>query len=229
MIRMTWKQFEDKYQFESDENGTKYFEFDSDRVKEIEDKYGDEAWRYIWTWCSEGSDEYFVAGYALVNRLNYMIATVPHDLESPDVFGEGDSVEIIDDYDELSQRPKNELVPCAEPKLNTYYHYAKFDLWIDDEFKKVEIFAEQNIDGYVWFSLAINEEVMETSEYKDWNPEEDHEEEKGEFDFDELVKTELKGNRYLGKNIIVDTFMKQDDGFTSIEDVLANKGMDLNY
>ncbi len=49
MNRMTWEQFEDKYQFESDENGSKYFEFDSDRVKEIEDKYGDEAWRYIWT------------------------------------------------------------------------------------------------------------------------------------------------------------------------------------
>ena len=205
MIRMTWKQFEDKYQFESDENGSKYFEFDSDRVKEIEDKYGDEAWRYIWTWCSEGSDEYFVAGYAFVNRMNYMIATVPHDLE------EGDSVEIVEDYAELSKEG----------------NYAKFDLWIDDEFKKVEIFAEQNIDGYVWFSLAINEEVMETSEYKDWSP--DEEDEKGEFDFDELVKTELKGNRYLGKNIIVDTFMKQDDGFTSIEDVLANKGMDLNY
>jgi hypothetical protein len=192
MNRMTWEQFEDKYQFESDENGSKYFEFDSDRVKEIEDKYGDEAWRYIWTWCSEGSDEYFVAGYALVNRLNYMIATVPHDLESPDVFGEGDSVEIVEDYAELSKEG----------------NYAKFDLWIDDEFKKVEIFAEQNIDGYVWFSLAINEEVMETSEYKDWNPEEDHEEEKGEFDFDKLVKTELKGNRYLGRNIIVGTFME---------------------
>ncbi len=205
MNRMTWEQFEDKYQFESDENGSKYFEFDSDRVKEIEDKYGDEAWRYIWTWCSEGSDEYFVAGYALVNRLNYMIATVPHDLE------EGDSVEIVEDYAELSKEG----------------NYAKFDLWIEDEFKKVEIFADQNIDGYVWFSLAINEEVMETSEYKDWSP--DEEDEKGEFDFDELVKTELKGNRYLGKNIIVDTFMKQDDGFTSIEDVLANKGMDLNY
>lgn len=192
MNRMTWEQFEDKYQFESDENGSKYFEFDSDRVKEIEDKYGDEAWRYIWTWCSEGSDEYFVAGYALVNRLNYMIATVPHDLESPDVFGEGDSVEIVEDYAELSKEG----------------NYAKFDLWIEDEFKKVEIFADQNIDGYVWFSLAINEEVMETSEYKDWNPEEDHEEEKGEFDFDKLVKTELKGNRYLGRNIIVGTFME---------------------
>ena len=192
MNRMTWEQFEDKYQFETDENGSKYFEFDSDRVKEIEDKYGDEAWRYIWTWCSEGSDEYFVAGYALVNRLNYMIATVPHDLESPDVFGEGDSVEIVEDYAELSKEG----------------NYAKFDLWIEDEFKKVEIFADQNIDGYVWFSLAINEEVMETSEYKDWNPEEDHEEEKGEFDFDKLVKTELKGNRYLGRNIIVGTFME---------------------
>lgn len=192
MNRMTWEQFEDKYQFESDENDSKYFEFDSDRVKEIEDKYGDEAWRYIWTWCSEGSDEYFVAGYALVNRLNYMIATVPHDLESPDVFGEGDSVEIVEDYAELSKEG----------------NYAKFDLWIEDEFKKVEIFADQNIDGYVWFSLAINEEVMETSEYKDWNPEEDHEEEKGEFDFDKLVKTELKGNRYLGRNIIVGTFME---------------------
>ena len=190
MNRMTWEQFEDKYQFETDENGSKYFEFDSDRVKEIEDKYGDEAWRYIWTWCSEGSDEYFVAGYALVNRLNYMIATVPHDLESPDVFGEGDSVEIVEDYAELSKEG----------------NYAKFDLWIEDEFKKVEIFADQNIDGYVWFSLAINEEVMETSEYKDWSP--DEEDEKGEFDFDKLVKTELKGNRYLGRNIIVGTFME---------------------
>ena len=188
-MNMTWKQFEDKYKFE-EHDGSKYLEFDSDRVKEIEDKYGDEAWRYIWTWCSEGSDEYFVAGYALVNRLNYMIATVPHDLESPDVFGEGDSVEIVEDYAELSKEG----------------NYAKCDLWIDDEFKKVEIFADQNIDGYVWFSLAINEEVMETSEYKDWSP--DEEDEKGEFDFDELVKTELKGNRYLGRSIIVDTFME---------------------
>jgi len=93
MIRMTWKQFEDKYQFETDENGSDLVEIDSDRVKEIEAKHGDNAWRYIWTVCSEGSDEYFVAGYSFVNRMNYMIATVPHDLE------EGESVEIIEDYD----------------------------------------------------------------------------------------------------------------------------------
>ena len=203
---MTWKQFEDKYQFETDENGSDLVEIDSDRVKEIEAKHGDNAWRYIWTWCSEGSDEYFVAGYAFVNRMNYMIATVPHDLE------EGETVEIVEDYDELSRRPKNELVTFqfsrADPKLNSYLHYAKFDLWMDNHLVKVEIFAEQNIDGYVWFSLAIDEEVMETTEYKDWNPEEDHEEEKGEFDFEKLVKTELMGNRYLGKDIIADTFMK---------------------
>jgi len=190
MNRMTWEQFEDKYQFESDENGSKYFEFDSDRVKEIEDKYGDEAWRYIWTWCSEGSDEYFVAGYALVNRLNYMIATVPNDFSSLQC-DLGETVEIVEDYAELSKEG----------------NYAKFDLWIDDELKKVEIFTDQNIDGYVWFSLAINEEVMETSEYGDWNP--DEEDEKGEFDFDKLVETELRDNRYLGKNIIVDTFIKE--------------------
>lgn len=82
MIRMTWKQFEDKYQFETDENGSDLVEIDSDRVKEIEAKHGDNAWRYIWTWCSEGSDEYFVAGYAFVNRMNYMIATVPNDFSS---------------------------------------------------------------------------------------------------------------------------------------------------
>jgi len=207
MFRMTWKQFEDKYQFETDENGSDLVEIDSDRVKEIEAKHGDNAWRYIWTWCSEGSDEYFVAGYAFVNRMNYMIATVPHDLE------EGESVEIVEDYDELSRRPKNELAISPNqiegyPQLNTYYHYAKFDLWIKGELKIVEIFADQNIDGYVWFSLAIDGEVMETSEYKDWNPEEDHEDEKGEFDFDELVKTELMGNRYLGRDIVADTFMK---------------------
>ena len=190
MNRMTWEQFEDKYQFESDENGSKYFEFDSDRVKEIEDKYGDEAWRYIWTWCSEGSDEYFVAGYALVNRLNYMIATVPNDFSSLQC-DLGETVEIVEDYADLSKEG----------------NYAKFDLWIDDELKKVEIFTDQNIDGYVWFSLAINEEVMETSEYGDWNP--DEEDEKGEFDFDKLVETELRDNRYLGKNIIVDTFIKE--------------------
>jgi hypothetical protein len=197
MIRMTWKQFEDKYQFETDENGSDLVEIDSDRVKEIEAKHGDNAWRYIWTWCSEGSDEYFVAGYAFVNRMNYMIATVPHDLE------EGESVEIVEDYDELSQRPKNELAINPKqiegyPQLNTYLHYVKYDLWMDDQLTKVEIFAEQNIDDYVWFSLAIDGEVMETSEYKDWNPEEDHEEEKGEFDFDKLVKTLLKDNGYLG-------------------------------
>ena len=190
MNRMTWEQFEDKYQFESDENGSKYFEFDSDRVKEIEDKYGDEAWRYIWTWCSEGSDEYFVAGYALVNRLNYMIATVPNDFSSLQC-DLGETVEIVEDYAELSKEG----------------NYAKFDLWIDDELKKVEIFTDQNIDGYVWFSLAINEEVMETSEYGDWNP--DEEDEKGEFDFDKLVETELRDNRYLGRSIIVDTFIKE--------------------
>ena len=157
MIRMTWKGFEDKYKFE-EHDGSNMVETNSSRVKEIEDKYGDEAWRYIWTWCSQGSDEYFVAGYAFVNRMNYMIATVPHDLE------EGESVEIV------------------------------------------EIFAEQNIDGYAWFSLAIDKEVMETSEYTDWRP--DEEDEKGEFDFDKLVKTELMGNRYLGRDIIADTFMK---------------------
>ena len=59
----------------------------------------------------------------------------------------------------------------------------------------------------MWFSLAINEEVMETSEYGDWNL--DEEDEKGEFDFDKLVETELRDNRYLGKNIIVDTFIKE--------------------
>jgi hypothetical protein len=205
MIRMTWKQFEDKYQFETDENGSDLVEIDSDRVKEIEAKHGDNAWRYIWTWCSEGSDEYFVVGYAFVNRMNYMIATVPHDLE------EGESVEIIEDYDELSRRPKNELAISPNqiegyPRLNSYLHYKKYDLWMDNHLVKVEIFAEQNIDDYVWFSLAIDGEVMETSEYKDWNPEE--EDEKGEFDFEKLVKTELMGNRYLGKDIIADTFMK---------------------
>ena len=217
MIRMTWKQFEDKYQFETDENGSDLVEIDSDRVKEIEAKHGDNAWRYIWTWCSEGSDEYFVAGYAFVNRMNYMIATVPHDLE------EGESVEIVEDYDELSQRPQNELAINPKqiegyPQLNTYYHYAKFDLWIKGELKIVEIFAEQNIDDYAWFSLAIDKEVMETSEYKDWNPEE--EDEKGEFDFDELVKTELMDNRYLGKDIMADTFMRT---MRIIEDYLTEE------
>ena len=207
MIRMTWKQFEDKYQFEADENGSQLFSAQDSRKIEVEEKHGDNAWRYIWTVCSEGSDEYFVAGYAFVNRMNYMIATVPHDLE------EGESVEIVEDYDELSQRPKNELAISPNqiegyPQLNTYLHYAKFDLWIKGELKIVEIFAEQNIDDYAWFSLAIDGEVMETSEYKDWNPEEDHEDEKGEFDFDELVKTELMGNRYLGRDIVADTFMK---------------------
>lgn len=200
MNRMTWKKFEDKYQFETDENGSDLVEIDSDRVKEIEAKHGDNAWRYIWTVCYEGSDEYFVAGYAFVNRMNYMIATVPHDLE------EGGSVEIVEDYDELSKRPKNELVTCAEPKLNTYLHYAKYDLWMDNHLVKAEIFAEQNIDDYVWFSLAIDGEVMETSEYKDWNSEE--EDEKGEFDFEKLVKTLLKYNGYLGRDCIVETFMK---------------------
>jgi hypothetical protein len=210
MIRMTWKQFEDKYQFETDENGSDLVEIDSDRVKEIEAKHGDNAWRYIWTVCSEGSDEYFVAGYSFVNRMNYMIATVPNDFSSLQC-DLGESVEIVEDYDELSRRPKNELAISPNqiegyPQLNTYLHYAKFDLWIKGELKIVEIFAEQNIDDYVWFSLAIDGEVMETSEYKDWNPEE--EDEKGEFDFDELVKTELMGNRYLGRDIVADTFMR---------------------
>ena len=200
MIRMTWKKFEDKYQFEADENGSQLFSAQESRKIEVEEKHGDNAWRYIWTVCSEGSDEYFVAGYAVVNRLDYMIATVPHDLE------EGGSVEIVEDYDELSKRPKNELVTCAEPKLNTYLHYAKYDLWMDNHLVKAEIFAEQNIDDYVWFSLAIDGEVMETSEYKDWNSEE--EEEKGEFDFEKLVKTLLKYNGYLGRDCIVETFMK---------------------
>ncbi len=210
MIRMTWKQFEDKYQFETDENGSDLVEIDSDRVKEIEAKHGDNAWRYIWTVCSEGSDEYFVAGYAFVNRMNYMIATVPNDFSSLQC-DMGESVEIVEDYDELSQRPKNELAISPEqiegyPQLNSYLHYAKYDLWMDDQLIKAEIFAEQNIDDYVWFSLAIDGEVMETSEYKDWNPEE--EDEKGEFDFDKLVKTELMGNRYLSRDCIVETFMK---------------------
>jgi hypothetical protein len=139
-----------------------------------------------------------------------MIATVPNDFSSLQC-DLGESVEIVEDYDELSRRPKNELAISPNqiegyPQLNTYLHYAKFDLWIKGELKIVEIFAEQNIDDYVWFSLAIDGEVMETSEYKDWNPEE--EDEKGEFDFDELVKTELMGNRYLGRDIVADTFMR---------------------
>jgi len=203
MIRMTWKQFEDKYQFEADENGSQLFSAQDSRKIEVEEKHGDDAWRYIWTVCSEGSDEYFVAGYAVVNRLDYMIATVPNDF-SAERIEMGESVEIVEDYDELSQRPQNELVPCAEPKLNTYYHYAKFDLWIKGELKVVEIFAEEDIDGYVWFSLAIDQEVMETSQYSEWNSDDEGE----EFDFDELVKTELMSNRYLGKDIIADTFMK---------------------
>jgi len=214
MIRMTWKGFEDKYKFE-EHDGSNMVETDSSRVKEIEDKYGDNAWRYIWTWCSEGSDEYFVAGYACVNRMNYMIATVPHDLE------EDESVEIVEDYDELARRPKNSSrenldksyymgkIPLNISKIKLCYqycHYAKFDLWMDNELKIVEIFAEQNIDGYAWFSLAIDGEVMETSEYKDWSP--DEEDEKGEFDFDKLAKTELMGNRYLGRDTIADTVMR---------------------
>ena len=59
---------------------------------------------------------------------------------------------------------------------------------------------------------------METSEYKDWNPEE--EDEKGEFDFDELVKTELMDNRYLGKDIMADTFMRT---MRIIEDYLTEE------
>tara|TARA_R110000822_G_scaffold136082_1_gene273650 strand:- start:179 stop:814 length:636 start_codon:yes stop_codon:yes gene_type:complete len=201
MIRMTWKQFEDKYQFETDENGSDLVEIDSDRVKEIEAKHGDNAWRYIWTVCCEGSDEYFVAGYARVNRMNYMTAKIPHDLE------DGESVEIVEDYAELSRRPKNELVVSAEPKLNIHYHYAKFDLRIDNELKIVEIFAEEDVYDGIWFSLAIDGEVMETSQYSEWNP--DDEDEKGEFNFDELIKTELMGNRYLGRDIITDTFIRQ--------------------
>ena len=207
MIRMTWKQFEDKYQFEADENGSQLFSTSDSRKIEVEEKHGDNAWRYIWTVCSEGSDEYFVAGYAVVNRMDYMIATVPNDFSSLQC-DLGETVEIVEDYDELSKRPKNELVTCAEPKLNSYLHYKKYDLWMDNHLVDVEIFAEQNIDGYVWFSLAIDNEIMETSEYKDWNPDEDHEDEKGEFDFEKLVKTELMGNRYLGGDIIADTFMK---------------------
>ena len=194
MIRMTWKQFEDKYQFEADENGSQLFSAQDSRKIEVEEKHGDNAWRYIWTVCSEGSDEYFVAGYAVVNRMDYMIATVPNDF-SAEKCEMGESVEIVEDYDELSRRK------------NSYLHYAlKFDLWIKGELKIVEIFAEEDIDGYVWFSLAIDQEVMETSQYSEWNS--DDEDEKGEFDFDELVKTELMGNRYLGKDIIADTFMK---------------------
>ena len=210
MIRMTWKQFEDKYQFETDENGSQLFSAQDSRKIDVEEEHGDNAWRYIWTVCSEGSDEYFVAGYAVVNRMDYMIATVPNDF-SAEKCEMGESVEIVEDYDELSQRPKNELAISPEqiegyPQLNTYLHYKNYDLWIDNHLVKVEIFAEQNMDDYVWFSLAIDGEVMETSEYSDWNPEE--EDEKGEFDFDELVKTELMGNRYLGRDIVADTFMK---------------------
>ena len=212
MIRMTWKQFEDKYQFEADENGSQLFSASDSRKIEVEEKHGDNAWRYIWTVCSEGSDEYFVAGYAVVNRMDYMIATVPNDFSSLQC-DLGETVEIVEDYDELSKRPKNELAISPNqiegyPRLNTYLHYAKYDLWMDNHLVKVEIFAEQNMDDYVWFSLAIDGEVMETSEYKDWNPEEDHEDEKGEFDFDKLVKTELMSNRYLGRDIVADTFMK---------------------
>jgi hypothetical protein len=210
MIRMTWKQFEDKYQFETDENGSQLFSAQDSRKIDVEEEHGDNAWRYIWTVCSEGSDEYFVAGYAVVNRMDYMIATVPNDF-SAEKCEMGESVEIVEDYDELSQRPKNELAISPKqiegyPQLNTYLHYKNYDLWIDNHLVKVEIFAEQNMDDYVWFSLAIDGEVMETSEYSDWNPEE--EDEKGEFDFDELVKTELMGNRYLGRDIVADTFMK---------------------
>ena len=210
MIRMTWKQFEDKYQFETDENGSQLFSAQDSRKIDVEEEHGDNAWRYIWTVCSEGSDEYFVAGYAVVNRMDYMIATVPNDF-SAEKCEMGESVEIVEDYDELSQRPKNELAISPKqiegyPQLNSYLHYAKYDLWMDDQLIKAEIFAEQNMDDYVWFSLAIDGEVMETSEYSDWNPEE--EDEKGEFDFDELVKTELMGNRYLGRDIVADTFMK---------------------
>ena len=207
---MTWKQFEDKYQFETDENGSQLFSAQDSRKIDVEEEHGDNAWRYIWTVCSEGSDEYFVAGYAVVNRMDYMIATVPNDF-SAEKCEMGESVEIVEDYDELSQRPKNELAISPKqiegyPQLNTYLHYKNYDLWIDNHLVKVEIFAEQNMDDYVWFSLAIDGEVMETSEYSDWNPEE--EDEKGEFDFDELVKTELMGNRYLGRDIVADTFMK---------------------
>ena len=210
MIRMTWKQFEDKYQFETDENGSQLFSAQDSRKIDVEEEHGDNAWRYIWTVCSEGSDEYFVAGYAVVNRMDYMIATVPNDF-SAEKCEMGESVEIVEDYDGLSQRPKNELAISPKqiegyPQLNSYLHYAKYDLWMDDQLIKAEIFAEQNMDDYVWFSLAIDGEVMETSEYSDWNPEE--EDEKGEFDFDELVKTELMGNRYLGRDIVADTFMK---------------------
>ena len=206
MIRMTWKGFEDKYKFE-EHDGSNMVETNSSRVKEIEDKYGDEAWRYIWTWCSQGSDEYFVAGYAFVNRMNYMIATVPHDFDKM----MDESVEIVEDYEELSKRPKNKLVISPNqmegyPQLNTFYYYFGVNLWKDNQWIAVEIFAEENIDGYAWFSLAIDKKVMEISEYTDWRP--DEEEDLGEFDFDKMVKTLLRHNRYLGGDLLADTVMR---------------------
>lgn len=90
-MKMTWQEFEDKYKFEENEDGNLFFEFEDKRVKEIQDKHKDEAYKYIWTRCYEGETEYIVHGYAFVNRNDYMIATIPWDLE------DNDYLEIIDD------------------------------------------------------------------------------------------------------------------------------------
>lgn len=86
MERYTWNNFIDKYKFEEGD-----IRSDEDRIKELVDKHGSQAWRYVWTICCEGSDEYYVAGFAKVNRMGYMIATVPHDVKE----GDYDTVEIV--------------------------------------------------------------------------------------------------------------------------------------
>ena len=177
MERYTWNNFIDKYKFEEGD-----IRSDEDRIKELVDKHGSQAWRYVWTMCCEGSDEYYVAGFAKVNRMGYMIATVPHDVKE----GDYDTVEIVADYEELISRVRK---PDS-------YHFET-DLMIEGHPAKVEIFAEKNGDGNVWYSLIINVEVLETSEYWQWTC--DDEEDLGEFNFNKLVETTLRDNDFDNK------------------------------
>jgi len=91
-MNMTWKEFHNKYKFE-DHNGSPFLSVDASRIDEIENKLGGDAWRYVWTLCFEGDEEYYVGGFAIINRANYLVATVPHNFKD----GDDNIVELIEE------------------------------------------------------------------------------------------------------------------------------------
>jgi hypothetical protein len=86
-MTISWDDFVEKYKIKHDDQGSIAMvdSWEDERIQAIIKKHKDEAWRYVWTWCSEGETDYYVAGFARVNRMAYLIADTAHEYEPEDL------------------------------------------------------------------------------------------------------------------------------------------------